>query len=149
MQLAVDACLEGVKKGQSPFGACIVQGGQVVACTHNHVWLDIDATAHAEVCCIRQACRQVGSVHLTGAVIYSTTEPCPMCFTAIHWARIERIVFGASVEDARSFGFNELQISNATMKDVSGSTIDIAGGVMRDEALAAYQTWREQSGKAY
>lgn len=144
MHLALDACRRGVASGQTPFGACIVMGGEVVACEHNRVWDHKDPTAHAEVEAIRAACSKLGRVHLNDAVIYSTTEPCPMCFTAIHWARIPRIVYAATVEDAMSFGFNELQISNRVMKSVSGSDIAITPHLLREEALSVYQTWKER-----
>lgn len=150
MRMALDACRRGVAAGQSPFGACIVMEDRVVACTHNHVWMTTDPTAHAEVHAIRCACQALKRVHLEGATIYSTTEPCPMCFTAIHWARMERIVFAATVQDAKSFGFNELQISNEVMKGVSGSTMRITPNVLREEALAVYREWKERrAGAAY
>jgi len=149
MQLALDMCKTGIDAGQSPFGACLVRDGQVLAASHNHVWLHTDATAHAEIECIRQACHTVGDVHLTGATIYSTTEPCPMCFTAIHWARMERIVFAARVEDARDFGFNELQISNMKMKTLGISNVTITPDFMRDAAVALFKYWQKQSGNAY
>lgn len=149
MRLALDACRDGIEKGQTPFGACIVRGGNVLAVTHNHVWLQTDPTAHAEVCAIREACGKAQAVHLDDAVIYSTTEPCPMCFTAVHWARIGRIVYAARVGDARDFGFNELQITNAAMKRVSGSTIGVTADFMRDDALALYRLWQERRGKTY
>lgn len=149
MTLALQACREGVEKGQSPFGACIVRDGRLLAVNHNHVWLNTDATAHAEVVAIREACGKLRGVHLDGAVIYSTTEPCPMCFTAIHWARIGRIVYAARVEDAAEFDFNELPVTNATMKRISGSPVELTPDVMRDEALALYRLWRERGGKSY
>lgn len=149
MRLALEACQQGIQHGQSPFGACIVRDGQVLAVTHNHVWHDTDPSAHAEIMCIRQACRHIGSVHLEGATIYSTTEPCPMCFSCIHWTRISRIVYGASIQDAASYGFNELPISNVTMKQASGSTIELVASVLRDQALALFEEWRKQGGKVY
>src|SRR5690606_17326034 len=90
MQMALDACRHGVDLDQTPFGACIVRDGEVLACTYNQVWAGQDPTAHAEVMAIRMACRDLEAVHLEGATIYSTTEPCPMCFSAIHWAKIGR-----------------------------------------------------------
>jgi guanine deaminase len=153
MWLALDVCRQGVEAGQSPFGACIVSAaGDVLACTHNRVWLDTDPTAHAEVNAIRAACANVGQVHLlpgAGATIYSTTEPCPMCFTAIHWARIARIVYGATIADAASFGFHELTISNDAMKAQGGAAVRIDPRFMRDDALDLFRFWRDRGGKAY
>jgi len=149
MQLALDACKRGIDAGQSPFGACIVRDGEVLSCDHNHVRLHHDATAHAEVTAIRHACKCLEIHHLEGATIYTTTEPCPMCFTAIHWARIERIVFGARVEDAKAFGFNELQISNQTMKEAGISGVELVENYMRDEAIALFEYWQQRGGKPY
>ena len=149
MRMALDVCRRGVEAGQSPFGAVIVRGDEVLAVEHNRVRQQTDATAHAEVTAIRAACQQVHDIHLPGATIYSTTEPCPMCFTAIHWARIDRIVYGASVEDAKSFGFHELQISNDQMKTIGVADVEITPHFMRDEALAFFREWQERSGNPY
>src|SRR5437660_8349500 len=108
MRLAIQKTREGIAAGQSPFGSVIVQGGQVVAATHNTVWRDGDPTAHAEVNCIRATARALGTIFLHGCALYSTTEPCPMCLSAIHWAKIERVVYGASIADAAAAGFSEL-----------------------------------------
>jgi len=142
MAKALDACQRGVDVGQTPFGACIVRDQEVVACTHNHVWSNTDITAHAEVHCIRQACEKLDTIDLTGCVIYSTTEPCPMCFAAIHWAKIQRIVYGASIADAKAFGFSELEISNQQMKTLGESPVEIVCDVMRSEALELFEKWR-------
>lgn len=149
MQLALDVCAQGVAAGQSPFGACIVRDGKVLACEHNRVVLNHDCTAHAEVQALRAACAAEGSHHLPGATIYSTTEPCPMCFTAIHWARCGRIVYAARVEDAKRFGFNELQISNNTMKRVGIAAVEITADFMRDEAIKLYEHWKDGTPIAY
>ncbi len=149
MQAALDACRRGIDAGQSPFGACIVREGRILVAAHNHVRLNTDATAHAEVHAIRAACQQVGQIHLPRATIYTTTEPCPMCFTAIHWARLDRIVYGTTVEDARSFGFNELQISNEQMKTLGICGVQITPRFMRDEALALFQLWQDRGGQPY
>ena len=150
MRMAMDACRQGIDLGQTPFGACIVRDGQVLACTYNHVWNEFDPTAHAEVMAIRMACRDLQAVHLEGATIYSTTEPCPMCFSAIHWARISRIVFGGSIEDAQMFGFNELPVSNRALKEQAGLKVDIHPHFMRNDALRLFEYWKEQPGsKSY
>ena len=123
-----------------PFGACIVKAGEVVAVARNTV-LRSDATCHAEVNAIRKASRRLGTFDLSGCVIYSTTEPCPMCFSAIHWARIGTIVFGTDIADAARAGFNELRISNREMKSLGRSRVRIVAGFLRDEAGALFEEW--------
>jgi tRNA(Arg) A34 adenosine deaminase TadA len=146
MKLAIDKARQGVDQGQTPFGACIVKDAQVVVCVHNVVWATTDITAHAEVHAIREACRLLGTIDLSGCEIFATCEPCPMCFAAIHWARISRIVYGARIEDAREIGFHELEISNQAMKEIGQSPIELVGDVLRDEAVELFRYWREKNG---
>jgi tRNA(Arg) A34 adenosine deaminase TadA len=147
MRLAIEAARRGVENGQSPFGACIIKDGAVITCVHNVVWATTDITAHAEVHAIREACRALNTVDLSGCVIYSTCEPCPMCFSACHWAGIARIVFGARIEDAAGFGFNELPISGETMKQLGGSPIEIVPDCLREENRELFRVWAERPGK--
>jgi len=147
MRLAIEKARQGVIAGQSPFGACIARAGEIVSCEHNVVWSTNDITAHAEIHAIREACRKLGNIDLTGCVIYSTCEPCPMCFSACHWARISKIVYGASIQDAQASGFHELQIANLRLKELSGSPIEIVGGFLRAEAVALFQFFDEQPNK--
>ena len=150
MRLAIRQALAGVAKGQTPFGALIVFEGKVVACTHNQVWKRTDITAHAEILALRQACRKLQRLHLAGAALYSTCEPCPMCFSAIHWARITKIFFGASIEHAAAFGFNELKISNQQMAKLGDMKLELHPGILQDECKAIFQTWKSiQQNKAY
>ncbi|MEO0073590.1 MAG: nucleoside deaminase, partial [candidate division WOR-3 bacterium] len=100
MELAITQAARGIRKGQSPFGCILVRNGKVLSRAHNTVWQDCDPSAHAEVNAIRQACRRLRTIDLSGTVLYATCEPCPMCFGAAHWARIAKIVFGASIRDA-------------------------------------------------
>lgn len=144
MRLAIDKARQGIAAGQSPFGACIVRDHDqhLIACEHNVVWQTTDATAHAEVNTIRSACKAVGDIKLRGTTLYSTTEPCPMCFAAIHWAGIDQIVFGAAIADAALAGFSELSISNLDMKRMGGSPVQIVPAFMADEAAALFQEWK-------
>jgi len=144
MKLAIAKAAEGAESGQTPFGACIVKDDEVVSCCHNKVWVTVDITAHAEIVAIREACKKLGSVDLSGCVIYSTTEPCPMCFTAIHWAKIDKIVYGTSIEDAKDFGFSELTISNKEMKDTGKSKIKIVSGCLKDDSLKLFNIWKNR-----
>lgn len=144
MRLAVAKAKEGIQKGQSPFAACIVKEGKVIACEHNSVWRSSDITAHAEMNSIRSACRRLGSIDLSGCTIYSTCEPCPMCFSACHWARIARIVYGSRIADAQKSGFHELTIPALRMKKLGRSRISARGGVLRKENLELFAIWSRQ-----
>lgn len=147
MRMAIEAAREGMRNGQTPFGACIVKEGDVISCVHNVVWNMTDVTAHAEVAAIRQACRKLETIDLSGTVIYSTCEPCPMCFTACHWARISKIFYGTKIEDAQKAGFNELQISNEKLKELSQSPVELVGDFLRDECLSVFEEWSQMSTK--
>jgi tRNA(Arg) A34 adenosine deaminase TadA len=126
MEIAIKEALAGVGQGQSPFGCAIVKGGRLVASAHNTVWQTCDATAHAEVNAIRKACRKLGSIDLSGCVLYTTCEPCPMCYSAAHWARVPKVIFGARIRDAQAAGFNELVVPASRMRRGSGNGIGCA-----------------------
>jgi len=150
MRAALHKALQGVRQGQTPFGACIVKGARIIACAHNRVWRANDITAHAEVIAIRQACKKLNTIDLSGCVLYSTCEPCPMCFSAAHWARIKKIVYGACIADAKKAGFHELCISNAAMKKAGKSKVCIEKDFLRDEARVLFQRWQKRNSiKAY
>lgn len=129
-----------------PFGACLVKDGAVIAVARNTV-LKGDATAHAEVNAIRKACRKLGTHDLSGCIIYSTTEPCPMCFSAIHWARINTICYGTGIADAKSSGFHEMEISNRKLKALGRSRVRLIRGFMRRECLELFRDWDALPGK--
>ena len=106
LKMAVDEAFNGMRAGEGgPFGAIITRDGKIIGKGHNTVLKSNDPTAHAEVNAIRDACRQLQSPHLTGAVIYSNFEPCPMCLAAIYWADIRRVFFCNSRSDAERIGF--------------------------------------------
>lgn len=141
MRLAVREARKNLKTlDGGPFGACIVRDGRVLAAARNTV-LRHDATCHAEVNAIRKASNILKTFDLSECLIYSTTEPCPMCFSAIHWARIPGIVFGTGIADARKAGFRELEISNAALKALGKSRIRLHGGFLRDECIKLFEDW--------
>jgi len=146
MRLAIDKAREGIESGQTPFGACIVKAGKVVSCSHNQVWLTTDITAHAEVQAIRAACIKLQTIDLSGCTIYSTCEPCPMCFSACHWARIGRIIYGVPMSVAEQGGFNELMIPNEDLKRQANLQVEIQDGVLYDENVALFDQWRAAHG---
>ncbi len=143
MQVAIDACRDGIAHGQSPFGACIVKDDRAIVATCNHVWQHTDITAHAEVEAIRLACSHLHTVDLSGCTIYSTCEPCPMCFSAIHWARISRIVYGASIGDAAGAGFNELPVSNQVIKQLAKLDIELIPHILQSECVSLFEDWQK------
>jgi guanine deaminase len=123
MHQAIAKTREGIAAGNSPFGACVVKNGSVVVCAHNEVWNTTDPTAHAEVNAIRKAASALKTIDLTGCVMYTTCEPCPMCLAAIHWAKIDRVVYGATIADAASAGFNELNFDAKRLAQEGGSKL--------------------------
>jgi tRNA(Arg) A34 adenosine deaminase TadA len=142
MRLAIKKAQEGIASGQSPFGSVIVQAGRVVAATHNTVWRDGDPTAHAEVNCVRAAALALETIFLRGCTLYSTTEPCPMCLSAIHWAKIERVVFGATIADATAAGFCELCVDAKVLAQLGKSPLKVDDGLLREECALLFVEWR-------
>jgi len=151
MHMAIEDAMQSLgDEGGGPFGACIVENGQVIATAHNTVMEETDPTCHAEINAIRKAAKSLGRFDLSGCVIYSTTEPCPMCFSAIHWAKIDTIVYGTNIQDVQDLGFNELELSNQVMKKQGKSPVNIIEDFMRDECKELLDQWSKQtSGKTY
>ena len=111
LKMAVDEAFKGIRAGAGgPFGAVIVLDGSVIGTGHNTVLHSSDPTAHAEVNAIREACLRMKSPHLSGAVIYSNFEPCPMCLSAIYWADIRMLYFANDRSDAERMGFMDRHI---------------------------------------
>lgn len=144
MQLAVDKCQEGLDKGQSPFGCAIALGDEVIACTHNTVEQTTDITAHAEVNALRAACLNTGNILLEGAIVATTCEPCPMCMAALHWARVKTVYYGASIADAESAGFNELDLPAKKLLDIGGSNVELVSGLLVEPCRGLFQNWLDR-----
>jgi len=111
MEEAVRLAEEGVAKGNGgPFGSVVVRNGEIVGRSSNMVFATNDPTAHAEVMAIRDASSRLGTAELTGCEIYTLGEPCPMCMAAIYWARIDKVYFANTKEEAASVGFDDSMI---------------------------------------
>ncbi|MEE9294420.1 MAG: nucleoside deaminase [Phycisphaerae bacterium] len=142
MRAAIDICIEGIGRGQSPFAAVIATtGGHVVHAAYNTVRLNCDPTAHAEVNAIRGACHRLGIIDLSNHVIAATCEPCPMCAAAIHWAGIDTLLYGATIADAQDAGFNELSFSCRTLYATGQSRVTIHDGVLATECKSLFRRW--------
>ena len=111
MQMAIDLSEQAVdgKKG-GPFGAVIVREGKIIGSSGNCVFKDTDPTAHAEVMAIKDACKNMQSIDLSGCDIYSSCEPCPMCTAAIYWANLKNIYYSNTEKDALQYGFVDKEI---------------------------------------
>lgn len=148
MEAALEEAYRGIFWGDGgPFGAVIVAKGEIVARGHNEVLKRGEPTRHAEMCAIAKAARRFRSHLFLGASIYSTTEPCVMCFAAIHWARIRRLYFGTRVSDVKALGFNELTISNRKLKSLGRSPVEIVPGFLREECQDLLDHWARLPGK--
>lgn len=108
MRRAIELSRKGIAAGDGgPFGAVVVKNGRIIGEGWNQVLRTNDPTAHGEIVAIRDACRKLGSFSLEGCDLYTTGEPCPMCLTASYWARISRIYYGFSIQDAAAIGFDD------------------------------------------
>ena len=107
MRMALREAEQAAAEGEVPCGAVIVLDGQVIGKAHNQTELLKDPTAHAEVVAIREACRTLGTHDLSGCSLYASCEPCPMCLASIYWARISRVCYAATRQDAAAAGFDD------------------------------------------
>jgi tRNA(adenine34) deaminase len=134
MSLALAEAQKAAEQGEIPVGAVLVKDGEVIASAHNLRELDLDATAHAEILCIREGGKRLGGWRLTGCTLYVTLEPCPMCAGAIINARLDRVVFGAYDSRAGSFG----SLVNLALYPYNHRPA-IEGGIMEAEAKILLQ----------
>ncbi|MBF0253261.1 MAG: nucleoside deaminase [Candidatus Omnitrophica bacterium] len=148
MILAIEEAKKGIDSFHGgPFGAVIVKGDEIIAKAHNTVLLTKDPTKHAEMNAISEASRKLKNFDLSGCSIYSTTEPCPMCFSAIHWAKIDKIYFGTTIEDVAKLGFNELAVSNETLKKLGDLKVELINATMKKECRELLSYWKGLSNK--
>lgn len=146
MQEAIRLATESVERGGGPFGAVIVKDGEIVAAGANRVTLDIDPTAHAEVCTIRLACKKLNTFDLSGCTIYTSCEPCPMCLSAIYWAHLERIFYAGTRKDAAAAGFADDFIYEELDRPMESRTIPIIP-MLRSQAQTPFRRWTEKEEK--
>jgi len=146
MRKAISLSEKNIEKGGGPFGAVIVKDGKVIASGCNRVTCNNDPTAHAEVTAIRNACKKTGDFNLDGCEIYSSCEPCPMCLSAIYWARISNIYYGNTKKDAAKIGFDDSFIYDELEKKQSERTIP-ATQHLEKHAIAAFEKWEKKEDK--
>jgi len=141
MQRAIQLAVENVRsRAGGPFAALIVRDGVVIAEAANSVTSTNDPTAHGEMNAIRKACRTLETFSLSGCEIYTSSEPCPMCLAAIHWARIEIIYYGNASEAAARAGFDDEYLYQQFRLE-RGSRAISSIQCMPNEAWQTFQTW--------
>ena len=147
MQKTIRLAAENAASGKGgPFACLIVKDGQLVASGTNVVTAINDPTAHAEVVAIRNACREIGSFQLTGCVLYTSCEPCPMCLGAIYWARPEAVYFAGSKADAADAGFDDQFIYDEIAQPPETRSIRFQK-ILGAEALLPFKIWKEKANR--
>ncbi len=143
MQLAIQLSEQNVDQGKGgPFGAVVVKDGKVIAKSANKVTSSNDPTAHAEVSAIRAACKKLKTFDLSGCVIYTSCEPCPMCLGAIYWARLDKIYYANTKVDAAAIGFDDQFIYEELDLEMNQRRLPIVQ-LMREEAQIAFKKWEQ------
>lgn len=147
MEIAKTQADEGMKANEGgPFGAVIVKNGQIIATGHNEVLKTNDPTAHAEIVAIRKATAKLGRFDLSDCEIYSSCEPCPMCFAAIHWAKIKKLYYGCTRFDAAGIGFDDKFIYDVIAGKSNVNQV-ISEEIDRDECIKIFTEWEKKQDK--
>jgi guanine deaminase len=144
LDAVVSRATQNVADGGGPFAALVVRGDDIVAEGVNRVSRDLDPTAHAEVVAIRNACQAVGDFNLTGCVLVSSCEPCPLCLSAALWARVDEIVFAADRHDAARGGFDDLAFYELLESPRDQWPLAV-GQVSTPTATAPFDAWLAKS----
>ncbi|MEH0156593.1 nucleoside deaminase [Limibacter armeniacum] len=145
IQRAIELSMHGLKNNLGyPFGSVIVKDDKIVGEGCNHVTSKNDPTAHAEIVAIRNACQQLSTFDLTGCVIYTSCEPCPMCLGAIYWAGIQTVYYANTQNDAEAIGFDDAEIYRELEKPMEKRKIDFIQ-LERDQAQKVFKVWKEQA----
>jgi len=146
MKRAIELSIESVNKGGGPFGCVIVKDEKIVSEGSNKVTSTNDPTAHGEIVAIREACKKINNFSLAGCELYSSCEPCPMCLSAIYWARIDKIYYANTRKDAQKIDFDDSLIYSEFKKNIVDRKIPMTQ-MMRDEALQAFDLWDKKIDK--
>ena len=146
MQIAIEEAREGIHAGHGgPFGSVIVKDGIIVGQGHNHVLAKNDPTCHGEMEAIRNACAAMQTYDLTGCVLYTTGEPCPMCLCACLWANIDLVYYGCTIEDNGLIGFRD-----DTFDELLGGREKLADYLVcidREACLALFDAYNQIAGR--
>tara|TARA_B110000116_G_scaffold82368_1_gene71727 strand:- start:256 stop:720 length:465 start_codon:yes stop_codon:yes gene_type:complete len=146
MMKAIELSIKSVDSGTGPFGAVIVKDNKIISEGFNIVTLSNDPTSHAEIVAIRNACKVLNNFSLKSCDLYTTCEPCPMCLSAIYWARIDRVYYANTRRDAQKIDFSDAMIYEELNKTIKDRKIPMLQ-MMREEALKAFDLWSKKEDK--
>lgn len=139
MRHAIEEARASRASGNKGYGAAVVLGERLLSCRHDTASTERDPSLHAEVNAVRDAIRAVGSTDLSGAVLISTCEPCPMCSSLAVWANLSGIVFGASIEKTAALGKARILVSAHQIVERSPVSVEVVGGLLEEECLTLYR----------
>ena len=144
---AIELAKESMTQNKGgPFGAVIVKEESVIGTGTNHVTSTCDPTAHAEIMAIRDACQHTQDFSLEGCTLYSSCEPCPMCLSAIYWARINTVYYASTKLEAAIIGFDDVWIEQELQKVPENRSITMIHQPSK-EAIALFQGWEDKGDK--
>ena len=146
MARAIELSIKSVDSGTGPFGAVIVKDNKIISEGFNIVTSSNDPTSHAEIVAIRNACKSLNNFVLKDCDLYTTCEPCPMCLSAIYWARINKIYYANTRIDAKKIDFSDAMIYEELNKNIKDRNIPM-NQMMRNEALKAFDMWDKKKDK--
>ena len=143
MRRAISLASQNVREGLGgPFGSVVVKDGEIIGEGTNRVATSCDPTAHAEMLAIRAACAKLKNYDLSGCELYTSCEPCPMCLSAIYWARIERMFYGNSIVEADAIGFSDEFLYKEIALPVHERKLE-ATRFLESEALESFRLWEQ------
>lgn len=147
MQEAIRVSIQKMRAGcGGPFGAVVVRKGKIVGRGWNQVTSTNDPTAHAEVTAIRDACARLKTFQLDDCELYTSCEPCPMCLSAIYWARFKKVYYANTRKDAAHIAFDDDFIYREVALPISRRKISMKQ-LLRSEALVAFKEWKNKADK--
>ena len=146
MKLACNIANDNVENGGGPFGCVITKDDIIIGIGSNMVTKENDPTMHAEIVAILNACKEINHFNLDGCILYSSCEPCPMCLSAIYWARIKKVYYGNTRKDAKNIGFDDDYIYEELSKNIKERNIHF-NQICEDEAYQSFQSWKDKKDK--
>ena len=146
MERAIELSIDSVKSGGGPFGSVIVKDNKIISEGMNRVTKNNDPTAHGEIVAIRNACKNLNDFHLKGCELYTSCEPCPLCLSAIYWARIDKVYYANTRNDAQKIDFDDSFIYSELAKKINQRKIPMIQ-LMRDKALKGFKLWKNTENK--